>query len=455
MAKRNVVFKNEMPVSAEKLAAWHESPGAFGRIQPPWESAEIINKATEIADGLEEHIQIKLGPIKKMWIARYHDVIQDKQFCDLQVSGPFGYWDHKHVFKALDGDKSELEDNVTYKEPMGVIGRFLAGGMIAGKLERMFKYRHTTTYADLERHFNREVNTQKVVITGGTGLVGTALTALLKTMGHDVYILTRKPTKDFHIKWDPANKVIDKEKLAGTGAFINLAGSGIAVPWTKNAKKEITDSRLQSSQLLVDTIKSMETPPKVVMTASGSSIYPLATGEEYDESGPVGEGFLADLATKWEGIFDGLKDIGVRSVVLRIGIVLSPAGGAMQKMLPAFSLGLGGPFSKGDQYMSWIGIDDLIDIITFALDDERYEGVINAVAPQSVSNKEFCLTLGKVLKRPAFLPVPAPVLKMIPGGMGDEIFLASNRVKPAKLEELGFKFRQTDLESCFRHLLGL
>ncbi|MCM8532219.1 MAG: TIGR01777 family oxidoreductase [Lentisphaeraceae bacterium] len=454
MGKQQLVRTKEMPVSAEILAAWHESPGAFGRIQPPWESAEIINKATEIADGLEEHIQIKIGPLKKMWIARYHDVIKNEQFCDLQVSGPFAYWDHKHVFKAIDSDKSELVDDISYKEPMGPVGRLLAGKMIASKLDAMFNYRHAVTHADLARHFNRKIKPMKVAITGGTGLVGGCLGPLLQTMGHEVFILTRNPKKENHIKWDPATSEIDHEKLEGIDAFINLAGRSIAAPWTSKVKKDIISSRLDSSELLVKAIKVMKRKPSVVITASGSAYYPLYTGETYSEDGPKGEGFLPELAEKWEGVFKPLDAIGVRVVKLRIGVVLTPAGGALQKMLPAFKLGLGGPFSSGKQYMSWIAIDDLIDIMAFALEDEKYSGVINAVSPEPVTNKEFSKTLGKVLNRPTVLPVPAAILKMIPGGMGKELFLASNRLEPAKLKELGYEFRHPDLLGTFKHLFG-
>ncbi|MCM8534468.1 MAG: TIGR01777 family oxidoreductase [Lentisphaeraceae bacterium] len=454
MGKQKLIRKKQMPVSAEKLAAWHESLGAFGRIQPPWESAEIINKASEIADGLEEHIQIKLGPLKKMWIARYHDVIKNEQFCDLQVTGPFAYWDHKHIFKALEDGKSELVDDITYKEPLGPVGRLLAGKMIASKLEAMFNYRHAVTYADLERHFNRQIKPMKVAITGGTGLVGSCLGPLLQTLGHEVFILTRSPKKPNHIKWNPAKGEIDQEKLEGIDAFINLAGRSVAAPWTKKIKQEIISSRLDSSKLLVEAIQKMKRKPSVVISASGSAYYPLYTGDCYSEDGPKGEGFLPELVENWEGAFDPLKSTGIRVVKLRIGVVLTPAGGAMQKMLPAFKLGLGGPFSSGSQYMSWIAIDDLLDIMAFALEDEKYTGVVNAVSPEPVTNKDFCKTLGKVIRRPAILPVPAPILKMIPGGMGKEIFLASNRLEPAKLKDIGYTFRHPNLEGTFKHLFG-
>ena len=445
----------DVAVSAETLAEWHEKPGAFGRIQPPWEKAKIVNKAKAIEDDLEEHIQIQMGPVKKMWIARYHNVIKGKQFCDFQVKGPFGYWDHRHIFRDNDDKGSRLVDEITYREPMGFLGRFLAGNMIYNKLDRMFRYRHEVTRLDLERHHQSSVKSKKILIAGGSGLVGSALEPLLKTLGHSVYILTRKPLTENHIKWNPEKGEIDREKLHGFDAVINLAGRNVAAPWTKKIKKELTDSRLKSTELLVKTFSELEQKPEVFISSSGSSVYPLYDGIEYDESGPMGEGFLPNLARSWEEKTAPLEKAGIRRVVLRIGIVLSPAGGAMKKMMTPFLFGLGGPFGKGDQYMSWIALDDLIDIIAFAIGDKRYSGVINAVSPQPVTNKEFCKTLAKVLHRPCFMKVPSFVLKAIPGGMGKEIFLASNRVKPGKLLESKYQFRYSDLEQTFCHLLGL
>lgn len=445
----------QMPVSAKVLADWHGKPGAFGRVQPPWEKASIVKKAAAIANDLEEHIRINIGPFKKMWIARYHDVIDGEQFCDLQVSGPFAYWDHKHIFKAIDEGKSELVDEVSYKEPLGPPGRFLAGKMIYNKLDRMFRYRHAITSQDLERYHKRKIPSKKILVAGGTGFIGSALVPLLQTLGHEVKVLTRKPTCASHVAWDPALTKIDLNSLEWADVVINLAGYNIATPWTKKAKKKITDSRLQSSQTLVDAMLSLKEAPKVFISASGSSIYPLYDGREYDESGPAGEGFLPDLARRWEAVSEPLVKVGIRTLKLRIGLVLSPAGGALQKMLPAFSLGLGGPFGTGSQHMSWITLDDLLDVIVSGIENEALEGAVNAVSPQPITNKEFCQTLAKVLKRPCFLKVPEFLLRRIPGGMGQELFLASNRVIPAKLLALGHKYRYTDLEQALRYLMGL
>ncbi len=214
------------------------------------------------------------------------------------------------------------------------------------------------------------------------------------------------------------------------------------------------ESRVNSTDLLVKTVMNLKEKPKVFISASGSSIYPLHDGQPYDEKGVIGEGFLPNLANEWEKLSEPLVNLGVRRVVLRIGMVLSPAGGAMKKMLFPFQCGLGGPLGDGSQYMSWISLDDLLDIIVFSIEDNRYEGIINSVSPHSVTNKEYSQTFAKVLRRPCFFKVPAFVLKLIPGGMGREIFLASNRVVPQKLLDLGYRFRYENLEDAFNHLLG-
>ncbi|MCH2204932.1 MAG: TIGR01777 family oxidoreductase [Lentisphaerales bacterium] len=449
-----MIKKSLMPVSAEKLANWHNSPAAFGRIQPPWESAKILKKAKSIADNLEEHVQIKLGPLKKRWIARYHDVVPNEQFCDVQVEGPFDYWDHKHVFKSIDRDTSELVDDVTYKEPLGLVGRFLGGRVIQNKLNRMFKYRHEVTKADLERHFNRDIKSMRILIIGGTGLIGSSLEPFLTMLGHEVEIMTRNPTKPNHIGWNPDTGEVDLEKLEGFDAFIHLSGKKIIGLWTEQFKHEAYTSRIDTSRLLVESIQELENPPKIVLAASASAYYPNKA-EAFDETSPKGEGFLQDLVADWDAQFEPLKDLGIRTVNLRIGAVLTPAGGALQQMLPVFNCGLGGRVGSGEQMMSWIAMDDLLDIVESALEDERYFGPVNVVSPNAVTNLEFTKTLARVLKRPAILPVPEFVLKKLPGNIADEMFLANNWLKPAKLDIFDYEYRYPDLAGALRHVLGL
>ena len=448
------IRKCKIDAPAKTLNNWHHASDVFHRIQPPWESAKIVKKAKAISDGLEEHIQIQMGPLKKTWIARYQDVVNGKQFCDLQVSGPFKYWFHKHIFHDNGDGTSTLEDNISYSPPMGKIGQFLAGGMVRSKLNMMFKYRHLVTQEDVKRHHSLETDSKKILISGGTGLVGSQLIPLLKSMGHEVLILSRNPRAENHIGWSLEKKEIDVEKLKGVEVVINLAGASIASLWTKKNKEKIYNSRVEGTKFLVSSL--IEHAPKLeaFLSASGSGAYPLNTGEKYDETGPIGDTFLGKVAQAWEAAAEPLLKKGIRTAHFRIGVVISSLGGALQKMLLPGKLCLGGPWGKGTQHMSWIAIDDLCDILTFAVSDKSYEGIINTVAQESVPVNEFFKTLGKVLKRPQVFRVPSFIMKALPGGMGKEVFLGDNRAVPGFLNKVEYKYRHENLESALRLQLG-
>ena len=448
------IKKVDVNAPGEILCKWHHKRDVFHRIQPPWESANIINKAASISDGLEEHIQIQMGPLKKMWIARYQDVIEGKQFCDLQVKGPFGYWLHKHIFHDNGDGTSTLEDNITYRPPLGFFGKILAGGMIRGKLDMMFDYRHEVTREDIVRHHKKDVDSRNILISGGTGLVGKNLASLLTSIGHNVSILSRSPSKPNHVKWDLEDRYIEKEKLVDIDTVINLAGASIAGLWTKKHKERIYRSRVAGTQFLVDALLVHAPKLKTFLSASGSGCYPLDSGETYDESGPIGESFLGKVANDWEKASDKLLEEGIRVAKFRIGVVISQQGGALQKMLTPAKLCLTGPWGNGKQHMSWISLADLTDILTFAVSDEKYSGVINTVAPESIEVNNFFKTVGKVLGRPQPFRVPAFIMKSLPNDMGKEIFLGDNRVKPKFLEEIGYEYRHADLETSLRFELG-
>lgn len=437
------------------LHDWHHAKSVFHRIQPPWESAKIVNKADSISNGLEEHIQIQMGPLKQLWIARYQNVIAGKQFCDLQVKGPFKYWLHEHKFHDNTDDSSTLEDNISYSPPLGSIGQFLAGGMVRKKLDMMFKYRHFVTKEDIKRHHLTKTENKKILITGGTGLVGSQLTPLLESIGHEVFLLTRNPTAENHIKWSYKNQEIETEKLAEIDTVINLAGASISLPWTSKNKKEIYESRVRGSQFLIKAISNHCPKLQTYLSASGSGIYPLNSSQKYDETGPAGNTFLGKMAQEWEATAKPLEKRGVRVAYFRIGVVMSSLGGALQKMLTPAKLCLTGPWGNGKQHMSWIAIDDLTDILCYAVNDENYQGPINTVAKESVTVNQFFKTLGHVLKRPQLFRVPAFALKALPGGMGREIFLGDNNVEPKVLNKLSYQYRHSSLESALRLQLGL
>jgi hypothetical protein len=257
------------------------------------------------------------------------------------------------------------------------------------------------------------------------------------------------------IEWDPAAGTIDRAALAGIDAVVHLAGENIAAHrWTEKQKEKIRASRVDGTRLLAETLVAMNPRPRVWVCASAIGFYGDRGDEQLDEASRPGEGFLPDVCEQWEGATRPAADAGIRVVNVRSGVVLSPAGGALKMMLPPFRLGVGGRLGSGRQYMSWIGLDDAIGAIQYALLTDSLHGPVNLVSPQPVTNYEFTKTLGRVLGRPTIFPVPAPLARLAFGEMADALLLASARVHPAKLLTSGYKFRHGELESALRHLLG-
>ncbi len=293
----------------------------------------------------------------------------------------------------------------------------------------------------------------KIIITGATGLVGTPLTAVLKAMGHDIWRVTRNSSTPQDIAWDVDRNQLDTGKLSGTQGVINLAGENIAGGrWTKARKQRIYDSRIKGTRLLMDSLAALEQKPAFWLNASATGFYRQEA--EADESSPPDDSFLAKVCIDWENEARRAEEWGARVALFRIGVVLSPDGGALAKMLPVFKLGLGGPVGSGYQHMSWIVLDDVVATFASAVNDDRFNGPVNLVAPEPVTNRDFSKTLGTVLGRPAFMPAPSFALKMLFGEMANETVLADFRVKPAKLQELDYSYKYPRLEDALNYLLG-
>jgi uncharacterized protein len=294
-----------------------------------------------------------------------------------------------------------------------------------------------------------------ILVTGASGLIGSGLLPFLGNTGHEVTRLVRSPPRpgERAIRWDPAAGSIEESGLAGMEAVVHLAGENIAERWTAGKKAKIRDSRVNGTRLLCEALARMDTPPKVLVSASAIGYYGDRGGEMLTEESPSGQGFLAEVCRAWEASTAPAQQKGIRVVPLRFGIVLSEAGGALAKILPPFRMGMGGILGSGRQYMSWIALDDAVGAIHHAIVTESLQGPANAASPESVTNQEFTKTLGKVLGRPTVVPLPAFAARLMFGEMADELLLASARVQPVKFAASGYTFRYPDLEAALRHLL--
>ena len=293
-----------------------------------------------------------------------------------------------------------------------------------------------------------------VAVTGASGLLGRALVPFLTAGGHRVLRLVRRAPGPGEIGWDPSTGTIDAAALEGVDVVVHLAGENIAGGrWTAARKRRITASRLDGTRLLAGTLAGLKRKPAVLISASAVGIYGDRGDEILTEASGTGPGFLAELGVAWEAAADPARQAGIRLVLPRLGIILTPGGGALERMLTPFRLGLGGPLGSGRQWMSWLTLDDAIGIIHRAMTDGAIEGALNAVAPEPVTNADFARTLGQALHRPAVIPVPALALELAFGELAREALLASQRAIPAVLTAHGFPFRDPSLLPALQRLL--
>ncbi len=455
------VYRSRIPAPADEVFQWHVRPGAFRRLTPPWERIRLVDAGNGVAEGSRAEIEMSLGPFRKRWTAEHRDIVPGQQFRDIQVRGPFAHWQHTHTISPDGTDASWLEDRIEFAPPWGAIGWSLGIPWIHRKLRATFDYRHRTTIGDLlAHHRTAQARPMKILVTGASGLVGNALVPFLTTGGHSVTRVVRRATsdeagRDSIVRWDPILGTIDREGLEGHDAVVHLAGENIAAGrWTERQKRAILESRVHGTRMLCDALLKLKQPPKTFVCASAIGIYGDRGDEILDEKSPPGEAFLVEVCREWEKETEPLRPLGIRVVNLRSGMILSPAGGALAKMLLPFKLGLGGIIGSGRQYWSWIEIDDVLGAILHALTSVELSGPVNAVSPNPATNREFTKTLGHVLRRPTIFPLPGFIARLALGQMADELLLASARVVPHRLEETGYAFRYPQLEPALRHVLG-
>jgi uncharacterized protein (TIGR01777 family) len=296
----------------------------------------------------------------------------------------------------------------------------------------------------------------KIAVSGATGLVGSSLTPVLKAEGRDVWRLVRQgSTVGKDIFWNPDQGTIDAAALEGVGAVVHLAGENIASGrWTAARKERIRQSRVKGTELIANTLAKLQKPPKVLVSASAIGYYGDRGATILSEDSPPGSGFLSDVCRAWESATQPAADKGIRVVNIRIGIVLSTRGGALQKMLTPFRMGAGGKIGSGGQYMSWVSLQDLCRAISHVLQKDSLRGAVNAVAPSPVSNAEFTGALASVLHRPALIPVPAFAARLAFGEMADALLLASTRVIPSRLQASDFVFEDSEIRHTLERIVN-
>jgi len=296
----------------------------------------------------------------------------------------------------------------------------------------------------------------RVLLTGSSGLIGRALIPLLTAGSHEVIrlIRSRAPTATGQISWNPSGGIIPADSLEGFGTVVHLAGETVAGRWTAGKKARILESRAKGTRLLSESLAQLRHPPGVLVSASAVGFYGDRDDEIVNEASPAGSLFLSEVATAWEVATEPAARSGIRVVNLRIGFVLSATGGGLALMLLPFKMGVGGRVGNGRQYLSWIALDDVLGAVMHVLASDALHGPVNVVAPHPVTNLEFTRALGRLLRRPTILPLPAFAARLIFGEMADNLLLASTRVEPSRLLATGYRFRFPQLEAALRHVLG-
>lgn len=377
-------------------------------------------------------------------------------FRDIQERGPFARWVHTHCFTDTP-DGALLEDQIDYALPAQPLLPGFSSTLVNRTLKRVFRYRHATLRDDIRLHQRCSSKPLHVLISGGSGILGSALHPLLTTGGHKVWTLVRRrPDRNKReIFWNPERGELNLAGLPAFDGVIHLAGDNIGEGrWTLAKKKRVIDSRVLGTGLIARTLAGLSVRPRVLLSASAVGFYGNCFACCMREEDSAGPDFISDVCSLWEHSANPAQDAGIRTVFMRIGVVLSPRGGALRRLLATSALGFPNRFGSGDQYISWIGINDMVAAVLHALTCDTLAGAVNIAAPQPVTNSELMRTLASVLRRPLLPPVPAGLLKILYGQMASEVLLGGCRVATDKLQQSGYTFRHADLEQALRHLLG-
>ncbi len=456
MRARQFMWRSSLRYPASEVFAWYERVGAFERLNAPWRPVSFISPSQPLALGTEVDIRLPVfGPVRIPWRLRHSRFVKNEVFRDEQIAGPFKAWKHDHKFIKEGERLTTMLDEIEYTLPC--FGR-VADFQIRRELTRLFAHRHAILRSDLELHARwRDKPRKSILIAGGSGFIGSALRAFLNTAGHRVISLVRRPARDASERaWYPDKDELSSSVFNDIDVVINLGGENIANKrWSESRKARLWKSRTQGTALLARTIASLKSKPELAIMGSAVGFYGNRGSEILDEQATAGRGFLAELAQAWESAALPLADSSCRLASIRIGTVLNIGGGALQKMVPAFLAGVGGPLGDGQQYMSWIALQDLLGAIEHIIYTPLIMGPINLAAPEPCTNNDFSKTLGQVLRRPSWLRMPETLLRVIFGEMVDEVLLASCGAIPSRLLSSGYQFVTPNLREALVFECGL
>lgn len=453
------VFEHRLP----EVFEWHRRKGPLVRLWPPWSGRVLAEPSHGLDPGsraiLRLYIPGTFGLAGVEWVAEHVELDPPRFFCDVMAKGPLRSWRHEHSFSETgDGGATRIVDSIEYQLPVpGLVP--VERLAVNRSLAQTFAYRTRQLRDDLDFHAAHPGERLTIAVAGASGTIGTQLCALLSTGGHRVRRLVRRQASSpDEITWDPVAGTIDRDALAEADVVIHLGGKTIGGRFDSSNKAAIYDSRIDSTVLLADAIADLVRAGRPMAFVCGSAIGVYGSdrgGELLDESAGSGDGFLARVCRDWEAATAPAAEAGARVVNVRTGVVQTPASGALAKQLPLFRVGLGGPLGSGDQWLSWISIDDIAGVFAHAALTPEISGPLNAAAPNPVTTVDYARTLGRVLRRPAILPVPGFGPKLLLGSEGArEVVSASQRVDPSRLVRSGYRFRQPVLAEALGHVLG-
>ncbi|WP_309133244.1 TIGR01777 family oxidoreductase [Brevibacterium sp.] len=463
-------MSSEVPLSAETTFQWHSLPGALTRLSPHWAQEVVEESYPPISPGSVAQVKASLpgsyGLIRRPFTAVHSEGPTRFSFVDELRKGPLSQWKHTHEFSSVAGG-TRIDDRIEFSMvPAGF--ESVDRGMV-NYLEATFAARHQRMLMDiafLER-MNAPLVTRKkgkhILISGASGLVGRQVAALFSTAGHFVRLLVRRAPKfPYESHWNPDLGIINPRDLAWADAVVHLGGRSFSTRFTKQAKQEIWSSRIDSTRLLVETMRALpeEKRPKVFVCASTVGIYGARAEADgihtaVDESAPPGVGFLAELCQEWEHAAAQVEELGVRRVSIRSGIVLTSLGGFLKMQAPLHLAGAGGRPGSESRHLAWVSLDDAARAYVHAVLTDYVKGPVNAVAPELVTQKEFSDELADYLQRPSRIPTPGFVSDLVLGRDGTrELALADQRVEPERLNETGYQFVHPTLHDCFEEEFG-